>query len=280
MVKIQIRCPACSKSNFVEVSDDEVKKASKGLFAVNVAEGIVCEHSFVAYVDKNFAVRDAFIADFQIELPSTMPEETVEKKSELSKLFDIDLIKLNLTASLLGYVLKAMIFKKKIVLISNQQYLFNQISNFFHYLTENSFGIDLILISEAQYDKSSYGNHFAFKGREIITDFEGKLQTKKINVEKTIIQKFLNEYDPMTSLIILKNEIQKAFQLSKTIVEFIHNLKENERLYSKKLITELEKKHNIKIAIPYLDFLYEIVENYFEVQIPKTSGISNFLGTL
>ncbi|MFW9781486.1 MAG: hypothetical protein ACFFFB_04290, partial [Candidatus Heimdallarchaeota archaeon] len=207
-------------------------------------------------------------------------EETVEKKSDLSKLFDIDLIKLNLTASLLGYVLKAMIFKKKIVLISNQQYLFNQISNFFHYLTENSFGIDLILISEAQYDKSSYGNHFAFKGREIITDFEGKLQTKKINVEKTIIQKFLNEYDPMTSLIILKNEIQKAFQLSKTIVEFIHNLKENERLYSKKLITELEKKHNIKIAIPYLDFLYEIVENYFEVQIPKTSGISNFLGTL
>ncbi|MFX1495983.1 MAG: hypothetical protein ACFFBH_00510 [Promethearchaeota archaeon] len=280
MAKLQVRCPSCSKSNFIEVSDEEVKKASKGLFAVNVAEGIVCNHSFVAYVDKNFTVRDAFIADFQVELPSTNTEKVVEVKKDFSDLFDIDLIKLNITASLLGYVLRAMIFKKKIVLISNQQYIFNQVSNFFHYITENSFGIDLILIDENQYNKDSFGDHFAFKGREIVTDFNGKLESTKINVEKTIIQKFLNEYDPMTSLIILKNEIQKAFQLSKTIVEIINNLKKNEKIYSKKLIIELEKRHNLKIVIPYLEFLYEIVENYFDVKIPKSSGISNFLGTL
>jgi len=280
MTKLQIRCPSCSKTNFIEVSDDEVKKASKGLFAVNVSEGIVCNHSFVAYVDKNFVVRDTFIADFQIELPNTIPEEKVDEKKDLSDLFDLDLIKLNLTASLLGYVLKAMIFKKKIVIISNQHYIFNQISNFFHYITQNSFGMDLTLINETQYDEDALGEHFAFKGREIITNFDGKLQSKKMNVEKTIVQKFLNEYDPMTSLIVLKNEIHKAFQLSKTIVDIIHDLKENERIYSKKLINQLEKKHNVKVVLSYLNYLFEIVENYFEVKIPKSSDISKFLGTL
>jgi hypothetical protein len=280
MAKLQVRCPSCSKNNFIEVSDDEVKKATRGLFAVNIEEGIVCEHSFVAYVDKNFVVRDAFKADFQIELPDAISEDITEVEKDLSDLFEIDLIKLNFTASLLGFILRAMIYKKKIVIISDQTYMFNQISNFFDYLTQNTFNFNLTVITEEDYDIETFGEHFSFKGREVINDFENKIQSTKLNVEKTIIQRFLSEYDPLTSLIILKNEIQKAFELSKTIIDFIKGIKKNEKIYSKKMISILEKKHDIKISIPYLDYLYEIVEYYFEVEVPRESEISNFLSTL
>ncbi|MHA2429629.1 MAG: hypothetical protein ACXACC_01220 [Promethearchaeota archaeon] len=173
-----------------------------------------------------------------------------------------------------------MIYKKKIVIISDQTYMFNQISNFFDYLTQNTFNFNLTVITEEDYDIETFGEHFSFKGREVINDFENKIQSTKLNVEKTIIQRFLSEYDPLTSLIILKNEIQKAFELSKTIIDFIKGIKKNEKIYSKKMISILEKKHDIKISIPYLDYLYEIVEYYFEVEVPRESEISNFLSTL
>ncbi|MFX1492849.1 MAG: hypothetical protein ACFFBZ_01060 [Promethearchaeota archaeon] len=280
MAKLQVRCPTCSKNNFIEVSDDEVKKATRGLFTVNIEEGIVCEHSFVAYVDKNFVVRDTFKADFQIELPEAISEEITEVDKNISDLFEIDLIKLNLTASVLGYVLRAMIYKKKIVIISDQAYMFNQISNFFDYLTQNTFNIDLTVITEEDYKSQTFGDHFAFKSRELINDFNSKIQSTKLNVEKTIIQKFLSEYDPLTSLIILKNEIKKAFELSETIKKIISNIKKRQKINSKKMISELEKKHDVKISIAYLDYLYEIVENFFEIKVPRSSDISNFLSTL
>ena len=280
MAKLQIHCPSCSKNNFIEVSDDEIKKTSRGLFAVNITEGIVCEHSFVAYIDKNFVVRDTFKADFQIELPNAISEDITEVEKDFSDLFEIDLIKLNLTASLLGYVLRAMIYNKKIVIISDQTYMFNQISAFFDYITQNTFNVDLNVVTEEDYNSTGFDEYFAFKGREVINDFNSKIKATKLHVEKTIIQKFLSEYDPLTSLIILKNEIQKSFELSKTIIDVITNLKKNEKLYSKKMISELKKKHDVKISKPYLDYLYEIVENYFEVEVPRSSDISNFLSTL
>ena len=48
----------------------------------------------------------------------------------------------------------------------------------------------------------------------------------------------------------------------------------------KKIIEEIAKVHSVKIQFPYLDFLYEIVENYFKIQIPRSSNVSNFLSTL
>jgi len=63
-------------------------------------------------------------------------------------------------------------------------------------------------------------------------------------------------------------------------MEIVKNLKKNEKVYSKNIIEYLVKTHDVRIQLPYLDFLYDIVENYFEVNIPKSSNISNFLSTL
>ena len=47
-----------------------------------------------------------------------------------------------------------------------------------------------------------------------------------------MVQKFFVEYDLMAGVIILRNEIKKAFGFSKSIAEFIQN-KESKSITSK-----------------------------------------------
>ncbi|MGV9172023.1 MAG: hypothetical protein ACOC35_05595, partial [Promethearchaeia archaeon] len=75
MPKIEIRCPICRKKGEVEVPD---VKSGKGLMAINVEEGLICEHNFIAYIDKNLNIRDRYVADFQIQIK----EEGTSPKAE------------------------------------------------------------------------------------------------------------------------------------------------------------------------------------------------------
>ena len=281
MVKIEIRCPKCSKRYKIEVSEEEVRNTTRGLYAVNISEGIICEHSFVAYLDKNLAVRDTFIADFQISLPESgeQPIE-LEEEPKLTEKIDVDLIKINLTASTIAFILRAMLFKKKIIIISDKEFLGDHLINLFNYVTSEAFEMDMRMIPNDQYTASTFGDHIAIRGIEIIKDDDKIFDPKKLKVERTITQAFLNEMDPSTSIMLLKKEIKQIYDLSSSIATAVNNLKENEKLYSKILIEELKKNHNIKVQMPYLDYLIEVTEHYFNVKVPLSSNISNFLGTL
>lgn len=280
MVKLEIRCPSCSKRGKIEVSEEAIKSTTRGLYAVNISEGIICDHSFVAYVDKNGAVRDCFMADFQIDLPISFPEQKIEEDLTPVDGVNVSLIKLNLTASLIAYTIRAMIYKKEIIILSNQNYLYDDVLRFFDYITQNSFELKISIIPKNEFNLKDLNDPIVIKGREVIYDKEGIIDPKKIRVERTFVQKFLDEYDLTSSIIILKNELQRAYKLSETIVDIIKNLKKKEKVYSRKIIDKLAEVHNVKVQMPYLDFLYEIVENYFDIKIPKSSNISNFLGTL
>ncbi|MFW9949174.1 MAG: hypothetical protein ACFFKA_03485 [Candidatus Thorarchaeota archaeon] len=281
MTKLEIRCPSCSRRGLIDVIEDEVKSSSRGLFAVNITEGIICEHSFVAYVDKNLIVRDTFMADFQIDLPEITSEEQIlaDTSALLSKI-DLSLIKLNLTAFQLSYIIRAIMLNKKIVVLSDQEYMFDDVRNFFSYITENSFENTAEIIAEPDYNSANYNNHILLRGKDILKDDDKILDSKKLGIEREIIQKFLNEYDHSTSLIFLKNELKRAFELSKSIIQYIQRLNKKDRIITKKLIDFLNKKYRIKIQVPYIEFLYEIVEHYFGVKIPKSSDVADFLGTL
>ena len=69
MVKVKINCPVCSKYGIIEVEENIIINSKRGVAAVNVSSDLVCEHSFIAYIDKNFNVRDSFISDFTVDLP-------------------------------------------------------------------------------------------------------------------------------------------------------------------------------------------------------------------
>ncbi len=281
MKKIEVRCPSCSSRGFIEVSEEEIEKAKRGVFAVNVSEGIICEHSFVAYIDKNFMVRDTFMADFQLELPEIIPEKSIEPKdsAQLDSI-NVSSIKLNLSASLIAYVIRAILHKRKIVLIFDQLFMFDDVRRFFDYITKNSFETELLVISEDQYNSESYNDYIVFNRKNIIKDDDGIIDVKKLGIERALVQKFFEEYEPIPSLIYLQNGLQKAYELSETIVDIVKGLKKKEKVYSKKVIEDLSRIHNVKIQLKYLDFLFEIVENYFKVDVPKSSNVSNFLGAL
>lgn len=281
MKKIEVRCPSCPGIGFIEVSEVEVEKAKRGVFAVNVSEGIICEHSFVAYIDKNFIVRDTFITDFQLELPDIIPKKSIEPKDSVQlDSINVSLIKLNLSASLIAYIIRAILHKRKIVLIFDQLFMFDDVRVFFDYITRNSFETELIVISEEQYNSESYNDYIVFNRKNIIKDDDGIINVKKLGIERALVQKFFEEYEPILSLIYLQNGLQKAYELSETIIDIVKGLKKKENIYSKKVIEDLSRINNVKIKLKYLDFLFEIVENYFKVKVPKSSNVSNFLGTL
>lgn len=281
MKKIEVRCPSCPGIGFIEVSEVEVEKAKRGVFAVNVSEGIICEHSFVAYIDKNFIVRDTFITDFQLELPDIIPKKSIEPKDSVQlDSINVSLIKLNLSASLIAYIIRAILHKRKIVLIFDQLFMFDDVRVFFDYITRNSFETELIVISEEQYNSESYNDYIVFNRKNIIKDDDGIINVKKLGIERALVQKFFEEYEPILSLIYLQNGLQKAYELSETIIDIVKGLKKKENVYSKKVIEDLSRINNVKIKLKYLDFLFEIVENYFKVKVPKSSNVSNFLGTL
>ena len=79
MVKVEIRCPSCAKIGKIEIKESILNQSVRGITAVNISERLICEHSFIAYIDKNLDVRDCFIADFQIELPQLKSDQKIEK---------------------------------------------------------------------------------------------------------------------------------------------------------------------------------------------------------
>jgi len=281
MKKLEVRCPSCSNRGYIEVSEEEVEKASRGVFAVNVSEGITCEHSFVAYIDKNLSIRDSFIADFQLELPEIPLPQTKEPEiSPQLESIDVSLIKLNLTASLLVNAIRAIFFRKKVVILTEQIFMTDQIHRFFDYIMENSFEFSVLVMSEDQHQSENFKDSIILKGTKIVQDNKNILNPKKSRIEKSLIRNFLEEYELFPSMINLREIIQKTYELSEVIIEIIKNLKKKEKLVLKKVIEEIGNAHHVTIQIPYLEFLYEIIENYFSIKVPRFNAVTDFLGSL
>ncbi|MFX0038470.1 MAG: hypothetical protein ACFFCY_03125 [Promethearchaeota archaeon] len=282
MARIEIRCPICSKWDHIEISDDVTKNVTKGLIAINIAGGMICDHSFIAYVDKNLTVRDCLVADFRIELPeSTYSQKNDELITPQTDTIKFDLIKLNIPDTLMAYVFRALFFGKKTLILSDQEFLYNHIINFFKYVAQNSFEFELKMMSEMDYKKikNEFEDYLILKNREVVNDKEKLINLKVLDIERSMVQKFFAEYDLMAGLIILRNEINKAYEFSKSILDFIENQK-GKALTSKMLISHISDKHNEKIPTQYLTFLIDIVRNYFKADVPKIGGVSDLLGLL
>ena len=63
---IQFICPVCKSEKSLQFPKSIVDKA-KGLTTMSIARGLVCDHQFQAFVDKNFMVRGYQRVDFEFE---------------------------------------------------------------------------------------------------------------------------------------------------------------------------------------------------------------------
>lgn len=270
MAKVEVICPSCSKLGKIEVSEELLKNVTRGLLAINISGKNICSHSFIVYVDKNLVIRDYFIVDFHIELPKLIQEEEIEVEKTLpADIINIAYIKFNLPAPLITHVLRSIFLKKKILLISDQVFSYNHTLNFFKNITQNSFNIEISIGTKEQYidNEKNYQNHMVFEGTKIIRNVNKIIEPKKLKVEKQLVNNFLTEPDLTTSLIILRNNIQKIYEISLLIVEYIKKQKKGKKLYSMNIIKYLEKVHNLKISVQYLNFLTDVLINYFDVSV-------------
>jgi hypothetical protein len=116
-----------------------------------------------------------------------------------------------------------------------------------------------------------------FRGQEIVRNVDKTIDPKKLKVEKQIVHNFISETDLGYSYIALKNDVQKAYELSKEVMDLIEDFKKagtKEKVGKKRLINMMTERTNIKLSIPYMEFMLDIIKNYFKYDL---SVISDFI---
>ena len=72
--RIQIVCPNCETKEFLEIPEKIINQ-SKQLTTISLPTGIICNHSFQAFVDKNFKVRGYQTVDFEFSKLEYLEED-------------------------------------------------------------------------------------------------------------------------------------------------------------------------------------------------------------
>ncbi|MHA1758212.1 MAG: hypothetical protein ACTSVV_15670 [Promethearchaeota archaeon] len=279
---IEVHCPKCNKKGKIEVLEEAVKNVSRGLLAISVPIGTVCEHQFIAYIDKNLAVRDCLMADFQIEAVPTEQEAESSVTFNKDELLALENLRLNLTNFIMCAIFKSIVTKKKLLILSNEVFLSEHLLNFIKFITKDTFDFDITLISPDEYknNKKDYNDYIVVDNKKIIVDKNKEINAKKLKIEEKIIEKFFTERNLTTALIILKNELKKAYNLSQDIINYIQTNSMKGEISSKEIIKYINDKYNIKIDANYLEFLLGIIDQYFGVEVPKMHDVSDFLGLI
>ena len=281
MSQIVIQCPSCNKKGKLEIDSEAIQKSSRGVTAITVSENLICEHSFIAYIDKNLKVRDCFISDFSLEIPTIQVEEKEEKKG-IPNAEDIDvfLISMNIKATWLANILRGVFYKENILLINELPNLNRHIENFFKYIFANSYDFDILFKEMTEYRKTKkqFKEFLVLSDNKVLNDKKNIINPKKMDIEKGFVQKFLTETNPQSALIILKSELQTSFQLAEDIIDFSKTLGENEVLTIKRITDHLSEKYQKKILPTYIFFLLDVIQNYFGLELNTGDRVTEFLG--
>jgi len=78
---IKFICPVCKAEKVLQFPKSVITQA-KGLSTMSIARGLVCEHQFQAFVDKNCAVRGYQRVDFEFEKIKTEEKALKNRKNK------------------------------------------------------------------------------------------------------------------------------------------------------------------------------------------------------
>ena len=96
VIEVDIKCPVCGNIDKVSIPAKIISQ-SKQLTTVSIPSGLVCEHTFQAFIDKNFKARGYQKVDYELSKMEFLDggSEAVEgfeaKEGELSSLSSIPL---------------------------------------------------------------------------------------------------------------------------------------------------------------------------------------------
>ena len=270
MVQLDIRCPKCSRNRMLTLNPEDIKLKPSGLISINIEKNFTCEHSYIAYIDHHFNIRDYFDLDYSVELPEVILEEKkdiIAKEAIISVEFDFDLIKLNITPNILTIIFKAIISKTPCVFVRDKDILFGYLIPFFKTITKNSFEFELELVSEEEYKntKSKLKKSVIVNSTTVLNSPSKFIDIKKLKVEKRIINTFMAELDTQEGLKKIKRHAKIAFDLAGIVRDYAINHPKEKHFYSKNILDYLANTYKITITPNYLDFIVEIINHYFKV---------------
>ena len=76
---VQFFCPVCKSNKILKISKSVINQANS-LTSVSIPSGLICKHSFQAYVDKQFKVRGYQKVDFEFDYnPDKVKKEVIQK---------------------------------------------------------------------------------------------------------------------------------------------------------------------------------------------------------
>jgi len=295
--KIRIQCPICGKKGQIQVARKVIESSSRGVCAIEVTKNQLCSDSFIAYVDKNFVVRDYFIPDITLEGIEVVEKKVPTKEDELvieeKKISDEDynIVRSILQRKIFAYIIHAILLKKPIHLVYDIQDIYDQIVQVFEEITRNAFEMHITVGNMKEY-KSNIKKYKDILVLDISSETILEGQNKRISqnlliYEAEIVKKAFKQYDPTTSLIILKNEIQKIYSLVINLKNFLEEEADEgkKKWFKKNVIIELNRRFNIKITARYLNFILDIIQHHFGLNlsdyiIDATDGIKNFFSKL
>ncbi len=83
-VKINFICPKCSASKQLEFPKSVVDKA-KNLTTISIPKYLICDHSFQAFVDKNYKIRGYQSVDFEFKNNMEKKQDPLYKEKLIKK---------------------------------------------------------------------------------------------------------------------------------------------------------------------------------------------------
>ena len=263
-----IQCPICNSGKSIQLPN-VIFQTAKSLAAISIPKGSLCEHTFQAYIDKNYAVRGYQKVDF--ELPSDIDETKLNANLLLeSDLKDINSIKWNLSPQILSCLLRGIVFDENIVFVlpKSKESLLIPLERFIKIIFGNSFKSNLRIITDDTYKKikNDLKRNIIIGWDQIIRDKDKVI--KDLSVETKIVNKFYDANSEQEATINLEYEIKKLFNISEKVIDITKDFKEKETIDIISLMNQLNEKYSIVLEVQYLEYIIEIIRHYFKNIVP------------
>jgi hypothetical protein len=88
--EVQIICPICKKEKQLNIPETIINSA-KPLTTISIQKGLLCNHHFQAFIDKNFKVRGYQKIDFEVKAKQIKDQKKIESNKETSNFADNEL---------------------------------------------------------------------------------------------------------------------------------------------------------------------------------------------
>lgn len=283
--KIRVICPVCQKNNSLFVPKAKILNSGKGLTTVFVHSGLVCQHSFQIFIDKNGKVRGHETPDFELKFIPTEEELPKPPQQEEDSAGNMLIIRAIFGEETLLKCLRCALNKHDIICITESKIILNQFQPYFKKL----FGIytpEINVVTLDEYNKNLRSQIFGTKKRNnfvfntdlsvIIKHPFGKDKEVNFDLELSLLNLVNTKMQKDSEIItILQQQIEKIFEIAHDIIDLVNHRKiKNRKELGKKIQKLLGKaiKCDVDAMERILLYHFNYVPRFIDERVIARSG--------